>query len=108
MLIKCPECGQSVSDTVDTCIHCGYAIAKNKTNTTPVNDYIDEKALHREYRWLIVLSLFIPFWGYVAAIIYSSKGDRISKWLGKEFFGFASVNILCCAMIAIIVMFLNI
>ena len=25
-LIKCPECGKEISDTADTCIHCGYHI----------------------------------------------------------------------------------
>ena len=25
-LIKCPECGNMVSDTANTCIHCGYVL----------------------------------------------------------------------------------
>lgn len=25
-LIKCPECGQDVSDKAENCIHCGYPI----------------------------------------------------------------------------------
>lgn len=25
MLIKCPECNQRVSDTADSCPHCGYS-----------------------------------------------------------------------------------
>lgn len=27
-LIKCPECGQEISDTAKSCPHCGYKIAK--------------------------------------------------------------------------------
>jgi len=27
-LAKCPECGKEISDTVDTCIHCGYKIVE--------------------------------------------------------------------------------
>lgn len=29
-LIICPECGKEVTDTVKTCIHCGYPIKKQK------------------------------------------------------------------------------
>lgn len=29
-MIKCPECGQEISDTVKNCIHCGYPIKKTK------------------------------------------------------------------------------
>ena len=25
-LIRCPECGKEVSDTCDSCIHCGYRL----------------------------------------------------------------------------------
>lgn len=32
-LIKCPECGGTVSDSATTCPHCGYPL-KKKTNTT--------------------------------------------------------------------------
>lgn len=28
MLIKCPECGQNISDQSDQCIHCGYPLSK--------------------------------------------------------------------------------
>ena len=28
-LIKCPECGESVSDKAPNCPHCGLAIAGN-------------------------------------------------------------------------------
>ena len=29
-LIKCPECGQNISDQADTCIHCGYPLTEFK------------------------------------------------------------------------------
>ena len=25
-LVKCPECGKEISDTVESCIHCGYVL----------------------------------------------------------------------------------
>ncbi len=30
-LIKCPECGQNVSDSATACIHCGYPLQKAKS-----------------------------------------------------------------------------
>ena len=33
-LIKCPECGQDISDKVEICIHCGYPLPNyNKFNS---------------------------------------------------------------------------
>ena len=33
MLVKCPECGQEISDKAPNCIHCGYPIGElSKTN----------------------------------------------------------------------------
>lgn len=29
-MIKCPECGQNVSDKAATCPHCGYAVADSR------------------------------------------------------------------------------
>lgn len=29
-LINCPECGKEVSDTVESCIHCGFKIEKHE------------------------------------------------------------------------------
>ena len=34
-LIKCPECGNEVSDKAETCIHCGCPIETNQTVTCP-------------------------------------------------------------------------
>lgn len=31
-MIKCPECGQEVSDKASTCIHCGFPLNTNKTD----------------------------------------------------------------------------
>ncbi len=29
-LIKCPECGKDVSDTIESCIHCGFVLNKKE------------------------------------------------------------------------------
>ena len=41
MLIKCPECGKEISDTIPACIHCGFVI----NNSTP-NNNIDNTVKH--------------------------------------------------------------
>lgn len=32
-LIKCPECGKDVSDTIESCIHCGFVLKKAEERT---------------------------------------------------------------------------
>lgn len=29
-LIKCPECGKEIADTIESCIHCGFVLPKNE------------------------------------------------------------------------------
>ena len=38
-LIKCPECNKEISDSVDTCIHCGYRL-NNKKMSLNISDFI--------------------------------------------------------------------
>jgi len=41
-LIKCPECGKDVSDTITQCIHCGFFLKKqNNGSTTQSNSNYD-------------------------------------------------------------------
>lgn len=46
-LIKCPECGKDISDTLKSCIHCGFVLRKTeeKTNDDAVlkSDNADKK-----------------------------------------------------------------
>lgn len=45
-LITCPECGGKISDTVKSCIHCGYNLnppAQNKTQDSFSKDYEEWK-----------------------------------------------------------------
>lgn len=37
-LIKCPECGKDVSDTIESCIHCGYRLRKNEVVTDSLSE----------------------------------------------------------------------
>lgn len=36
-LINCPECGQSVSDSAETCIHCGFRLKKKPLEPVMIN-----------------------------------------------------------------------
>ena len=35
-LIKCPECGKEISDTCESCVHCGYKLKKGNVNKPQV------------------------------------------------------------------------
>lgn len=36
-LIKCPECGQGVSDSAESCIHCGFVLKEKPLEPVMVN-----------------------------------------------------------------------
>ena len=42
-LIVCPECGKEVSDKAETCIHCGYPIAKETEKVIQEEKQLKEK-----------------------------------------------------------------
>lgn len=54
-LIKCPECGEKISDKATACIHCGYPLKekeKKVSKTILKNEEIDkslDKWLHEKY-----------------------------------------------------------
>ncbi|MBE6783168.1 MAG: zinc ribbon domain-containing protein [Ruminococcaceae bacterium] len=33
-IINCPECGKEISDTIESCIHCGFVLKKEDKKTT--------------------------------------------------------------------------
>ena len=43
-LIRCPECGKEVSDTISQCIHCGYVLTqKEKQSPKQTPELVEEK-----------------------------------------------------------------
>ena len=63
-LIKCPECGNEISDTCDSCIHCGYKFKKENTNTPPAR---------RKKGWLgpvIIGGVFLTIFIIILPLIY--------------------------------------
>jgi uncharacterized membrane protein YvbJ len=39
-IIKCPECGQDVSDMAQVCIHCGYPLNKETLDSTKSDEKV--------------------------------------------------------------------
>ena len=73
-IIKCPECGKEISDTVDTCIHCGYKIKNNKE---------DDDNKNKKFNPLIfVIALVLIIIGISLFFIINSKnnGTETNKW----------------------------
>ena len=34
-LIKCPDCDKEISDSAESCVHCGYPLKKDATDAKP-------------------------------------------------------------------------
>lgn len=45
-LIKCPECGNEISDTADVCVNCGYLIKAKRKYYIYFETTIDEYMTH--------------------------------------------------------------
>ena len=48
-LIKCPECGKEVSDTIKSCIHCGFELNK-ESDKTPA-EKLEEPVKEEDKTW---------------------------------------------------------
>lgn len=92
-LIKCPECGQQVSDRAKKCPHCGYVLTTPTSNSTKRN---------RNKRWIIiaVLVLILIIVG-VASTFFINKetpAPKVSSELVKDDEtvkeGYAPINVL--------------
>lgn len=60
-LINCPECNKEISDSSNTCIHCGYVLKQQKKKKSPL--------------LVIIIATIIVIVGVIIAISYSSKKD---------------------------------
>ena len=57
-IVKCPECGDKVSDTARTCPHCGHAMTFGRRGFEGAKDMIGAV-------WSIIVMLFL------ASILFS-------------------------------------
>ncbi len=71
-LIKCPECNKDVSDTAETCPHCGYRLKKvtSKYETVYYNDDRDVDTIARYYRRRQTANIIIGFLAIIVGIVF--------------------------------------
>lgn len=74
-IIKCPECGQQMSDNAKTCPHCGYNIKKHftKHNNTNGNKYV-----------YIVIIVTLCIIGLIAWRAYTTKAKQEAREAAQE------------------------
>ena len=70
-LIKCPECGKDVSDTCDSCIHCGFKLSKPKFETNSFNQNDDAYTEVIVNRATNIKSVKPLVWGIVLTVIFT-------------------------------------
>lgn len=61
-LINCPECGNQISDTVYTCIHCGYPLKEEETQ--------DRKQVKNIVNKKIIIPIVIAIILFILAFVY--------------------------------------
>lgn len=74
-LIKCPECNATVSNTANTCPHCGYNIKKHftKHNNANGNKYV-----------YIVIIVTLCIIGLIAWRAYTTKAKQEAREAAQE------------------------
>ncbi|MBR6136602.1 MAG: zinc ribbon domain-containing protein [Bacilli bacterium] len=73
-LIKCPECGKEISDTVKQCINCGYEINGNNGGDTPKQSMVIIHGYQETFAVNPPVKIYIDG-NYVAEV---GKGQTIS------------------------------
>ena len=76
-LIKCPECNEDISDSVDTCIHCGYRL-KNQ------NDDIKTKVIIHSYKELFVVNPKVKIYKNNQYITEIPRGETIELFIDDD------------------------
>lgn len=54
-LLKCPECGKNITDTRESCIHCGYKLNQNKTSSNTQKPAKKKGSIIGTIFWIIVM-----------------------------------------------------
>lgn len=74
-LIKCPECNATVSNTANTCPHCGYNIKKHfsKHDNTNSNKFV-----------YIVIIVTLCIIGLIAWRAYTTKAKQEAQEAAQE------------------------
>lgn len=65
LTVKCPNCGEEMPTTIDTCVNCGHYLKKDEKRYVPMS----EKKVKR-IRWIITVICLI---GFVLIMIFTGK-----------------------------------
>lgn len=79
-LINCPECGKEISDTCESCIHCGYKLTNNSNNT----DSKDKKANKKKVPIIAILLIIVIIIGIGIASILIINSIRENNRIERE------------------------
>lgn len=90
-LIKCPECGRCVSDTLEHCVHCGYPLKKllnkrieSSQNKTQNGDEVilrrNRKAKFTDVQWCIYIVFAIWWLGVSTTFFYKFANEHYDNW----------------------------
>lgn len=63
--VKCPNCGEEMPATINTCVNCGHYLKKDEDRYKPM----DEKKIKR-IRWIITIVCLVAF---VLYMIFKNK-----------------------------------
>lgn len=104
-IIKCPECGENVSDTCTTCIHCGYKLKQPQQTSTVVPDdnsatNISQSRSIQTPKYFYAISmvvLFVVFILNLVGIIIGWTSDYIAEFWMR----IPSIVLTCASMIGI-------
>lgn len=76
-LINCPECGKEISDTCESCIHCGYKLSNNASSK-------DKKANKKKVSIIAILLVIVIIIGISIASILIINSIRENNRIEQE------------------------
>lgn len=76
-LVKCPECNKEISDSIDTCIHCGFSLKKQ-------NDDKNSKVIIHSYREAFIVNPPVKIYKNNQYITEISKGQTIELYIDND------------------------
>ena len=77
-LVKCPECKKEISDSADSCPHCGYKLKNTKKDSS--SDFNFTKDDSNVLLVVAVICLFaVPIVGIILLIVALSQKKKTKK-----------------------------
>lgn len=90
-IIKCPECGEKISEYAEHCIHCGFPIKRLNKNQVKVNDTLinisEIEKVYKAYDEIDASKLYqICNWRYKKACAPNYKNKPMPQFEGRKGF----------------------